>query len=62
MARRRLVTICCYCKRIRCDKDYWQELELYLTQHASVEFSHGVCPACYDKYWKKELAQQSGKT
>jgi DNA-binding response OmpR family regulator len=41
-----LLPICSYCKRIRRDGDYWQQLESYLSEHSEAEFSHGVCPDC----------------
>jgi DNA-binding response OmpR family regulator len=44
-----LLPICAWCKRIRCDQDYWQELENYLGERAEVTFTHGVCPQCHDK-------------
>ncbi len=43
-----LLPICSYCKRIRDDRDYWQQLEIYLGDHCEAEFSHGVCPECLD--------------
>lgn len=42
-----IIPICSYCKRIRDDQDYWQQVESYIASHASVQFSHGICPACY---------------
>ena len=44
-----LLPICAYCKRIRNDGDYWQQLESYLAEHAGTQFSHGICPACYER-------------
>ena len=44
-----LFPICSYCKKIRDDQDYWQEVENYITQHSEAHFSHGICPDCYDK-------------
>ena len=44
-----LLPICSYCKRIRSDQDYWQQVETYLSEHADVRFSHGICPECYVK-------------
>ena len=41
-----LLPICCYCKRIRDDNDYWTELETYVSARLRTEFSHGVCPQC----------------
>jgi sigma-B regulation protein RsbU (phosphoserine phosphatase) len=43
----RLLPICCYCKRIRGDGDYWQQVEAYLAAHAEVRFSHSICPDCW---------------
>jgi phosphoserine phosphatase RsbU/P len=43
-----LLPICSYCKRIRNDGDYWQQLESYLAEHSEAEFSHGVCPECLE--------------
>lgn len=44
-----LLPICSYCKRIRGDDQYWQQVEGYIAQHSNAEFSHGICPACYAK-------------
>ena len=43
-----LLPICSYCKQIRTDQDYWQQLEDYLGQHTDLQFSHAICPGCYD--------------
>jgi phosphoserine phosphatase RsbU/P len=43
-----LLPICCYCKAIRDDSDYWHRVEEYVTEHADVQFSHGICPKCLD--------------
>ena len=50
-----LLPICCYCKKIRDDRNYWQEVESYVSSHARVEFSHGVCPECYEKLVKPQV-------
>ncbi|HXG55755.1 MAG TPA: response regulator transcription factor [Vicinamibacterales bacterium] len=49
-----LLPICSYCKSIRRDGDYWQQLEAYISEHSEVDFSHGVCPACFEQA-KKEF-------
>ena len=41
-----LLPICMYCKRIRDDGDYWQQVENYLHAHIGSNFSHGICPEC----------------
>jgi hypothetical protein len=50
-----LLPICAYCKKIRDDKNYWHQVESYVSQNADVRFSHGVCPECLEKV-TKELA------
>jgi DNA-binding response OmpR family regulator len=41
-----LLPICAYCKSIRDDSNYWHQFEAYITEHANVRFSHGICPKC----------------
>jgi phosphoserine phosphatase RsbU/P len=41
-----LLPICSYCKRIRDDSNYWVQVEQYMTAHADVRFTHGICPEC----------------
>jgi DNA-binding response OmpR family regulator len=44
-----ILPICSYCKQIRNDKGYWQQVEEYISQHSQAMFSHGLCPGCYKK-------------
>ena len=50
-----LLPMCSYCKRIRDDQNYWQQVESYITVHSGVQFSHSYCPECFDKYVKPQL-------
>ncbi len=50
---RGLLPICSYCKKIRDDHNYWHAVETYVTQHADVRFSHGICPECIEKLRKE---------
>ena len=52
-----LLPICSYCKRIRDDHDYWQQVETYMSEHSQATFTHGICPECYEKFFKAELEQ-----
>jgi sigma-B regulation protein RsbU (phosphoserine phosphatase) len=52
-----LLPICSYCKRIRNDGNYWQRVESYIAEHSEAEFTHGVCPQCYDTIVKPEIEQ-----
>lgn len=44
-----LLPICSYCKKIRDDRGYWNQIESYMRSHADVEFSHGICEECARK-------------
>ena len=50
-----IIPICSYCKKIRDDNDYWQQVITYLASRAGVSFSHSICPSCYEKMVKPEL-------
>lgn len=50
-----LLPICCYCKKIRDDKDYWQQVDIYISRHLGTQFSHGICPECFEKLVKPQL-------
>ena len=52
---RGLLPICSYCKKIRDDSNYWQQVEQYVSTHTDVQFSHGICPDCYRKVVEPEL-------
>lgn len=50
-----LLPMCSYCKRIRDDQNYWQQVESYISDHSAVQFSHSYCPDCFDRYVKPQL-------
>ena len=52
-----LLPICSYCKKIRDDKNYWQQIEGYISARTGADFSHCVCPECYTRVVVPELKQ-----
>ena len=50
-----LLPICAYCKKVRDDNNYWQQVETYIGRHSEAKFSHGICPACYEQVARPEL-------
>ena len=50
-----LIPICSYCKKIRDDKNYWQQVEAYIVKHSEARFSHSVCPDCYTDHVEPQL-------
>ncbi len=45
-----ILPICSYCKKIRDEKNEWRILEEYIEDRSKAEFSHGICPDCFQKY------------
>lgn len=44
-----LIPICAWCKKVRDDKGYWTQVEVYVADHSKADFSHGICPQCEKK-------------
>jgi phosphoserine phosphatase RsbU/P len=44
-----IIPICCYCKKIRDDHKFWNDIESYLAQQSGAQLSHGVCPDCHER-------------
>ncbi len=47
--------ICGYCKKVRDDQNYWQQIESYINERTGTDFSHSVCPDCYQRVVMPEL-------
>jgi DNA-binding response OmpR family regulator len=50
-----LLPICSYCKKVRDDRDYWHQVDSYISSHTAVRFSHGICPQCMETVVEPEL-------
>jgi PAS domain S-box-containing protein len=48
---RGLLPICTNCKKIRDDRGYWNQIEVYIRDHSEAEFSHSICPECAKKLY-----------
>jgi DNA-binding response OmpR family regulator len=57
-----LLPICSYCKKIRDDQNYWQQVEGYISDHSEAQFSHGICPDCYVRFVQPELDRLHSQT
>ena len=44
-----LLPVCAWCKEVRNDDGYWEDVQTYLSRHTDVLLSHGICPSCADK-------------
>ena len=52
-----MMPMCSYCKKIRDDRNYWQQIESYINERTGTEISHSVCPDCYQRVVLPELAR-----
>jgi len=56
---RGIIPICMLCKKIRNDKGFWEQVEVYVHNHTAADFSHGICPEClktkFPKIYQKKL-------
>ena len=48
---RQLLPMCSYCRKVRDEGEFWQDVEHYLTKHTGLSFSHGVCPDCMREHF-----------
>lgn len=53
-----LLPICSYCKKVRDDQNYWQQVDSYISKHTEVEFSHSICPTCYDRLVDPQITKR----
>jgi hypothetical protein len=47
---RGLLPICAKCKKIRNEDDHWESLERYISHRSEAQFTHSLCPACFEHY------------
>ena len=44
-----LLPICCICKKVRDDKNYWHQVESFVARNTEATFTHSYCPDCLGK-------------
>ena len=47
----RLIPICAHCKKVREDQDYWTRVEDYIHAQTGADFTHGICPHCFEEHY-----------
>ena len=48
---RGLLPICAACKNIRDEQGEWHGMEMYVSAHTEVSFTHSLCPTCMPIYF-----------
>lgn len=62
-----LLPVCAYCKKIRDDEGkikgegYWYHADEYLAMKTDTEFTHGICPDCYERVMVEELEEDDSE-
>lgn len=54
-----LLPICAYCKKVRDDSGYWNQIETYIRKHSKADFTHSICPECEKKAFE-DLEDEAG--
>ncbi|HAM52656.1 MAG TPA: hypothetical protein DCP92_18895 [Nitrospiraceae bacterium] len=57
--RERLIPICGWCKKVRTERQAWEEIEVYFTRTGLGEFTHSICPVCAEKIFSKRIYLES---
>ena len=45
-----LLPVCSYCRRLRDEDGNWLPIERYVEARSAAQFSHGICPDCYQEH------------
>ena len=50
---KRMIPICSVCRQVQDEKESWSRIEVYFKKQWDVDFSHGLCPKCYQNEMAK---------
>jgi len=48
---RGILPLCSFCKKIRDDKGYWEQVDVYIHKHLQADISHSICPDCAKEHY-----------
>ncbi len=51
---RGILPLCSFCKKIRDDKGYWEQVDVYIHKYSEVDISHSICPKCMKENYPEE--------
>jgi len=57
-----LLPICPKCSKIETKERAWQPVESYIMKNSEAQFSHGICPSCFEKHMKPQLEAYQKKS
>ena len=53
-----LLPICPNCKNVKDDKGYWKQVEVYISDHSNIKFTHGLCSDCIKIYFPEQKSNK----
>jgi two-component system cell cycle sensor histidine kinase/response regulator CckA len=53
---RGILPLCSYCKKVRDDDGYWEQVDVYIYKYSEADISHSICPECMKKHYPDEYA------
>jgi len=56
-----LLPLCAWCKKVRNDSGYWEQIEKYIMARSSAEITHGICPDCRTKMLDRPVKRNDGR-
>lgn len=57
---RGILPLCSFCKKIRDDEGYWEQVDVYIHKHSQADISHSICPDCLKKHYPVEYEELYG--
>lgn len=54
-----ILPICSFCKKVRDDEGYWNQVDVYIRRRSDVDFSHSVCPECMRKHYPDYIPSEN---
>jgi ligand-binding sensor protein len=48
---RGILPLCSFCKKVRNDQGYWEQVDIYIRKYSEADISHSICPECIKKHY-----------
>ena len=52
---RGILPLCSFCKKVRNDSGYWEQVDVYIDKYSGADISHSICPECAKKEYPQEF-------
>ena len=49
-----ILPLCSFCKKVRNDGGYWEQVDVYIKKYTDAEITHSLCPECLKKHYPEE--------